>query len=93
MLKDTFIGRLAWTPVSVQFSNILSKLEEHRKLLDLEISNASTEETLNFYAKVEKKLFNDIGQETEPSDDKADKKKKEIGQYRLYSLTEFVTGY
>lgn len=55
-LRESFIGRLVWMPISVQFSDVLSTLKEHKELLDLEISRASTEESLRFYAVLEEKM-------------------------------------
>ncbi len=78
-MKTTFIGRLTLTPVSVQFSDILSKLEEHKTLLDLQISNASTQEALKFYVKMEEKLLKDDKSATEPNGHLTESERQEIG--------------
>jgi hypothetical protein len=48
-----------WTPVTLQYKDILEKLQEHKTLLDFEISNASTQEAMKFYNMVEETLLND----------------------------------
>jgi hypothetical protein len=69
-LKGSLLGRITCRPVTIQYEEILSKLKEHKKLLELEISKASTEEALGFYAKFEemmddsKLLFNSPNQST-----------------------------
>ena len=78
-LKMKFIGRLTWAPVNVQFIAILSKLEEHRKLLKFQLSNASSKEALKFYAMVEEKLLQNDIRIAEPNSHLTDSKKHELG--------------
>jgi hypothetical protein len=58
-LRASFIGRITWKPLRAHFSDILEALEEHKKLLVLELSNASTAEAMKFYTRVERRI-NDI---------------------------------
>jgi hypothetical protein len=44
-------------PIHTQFDNLLSSIKNHEKLLELEISRASTEEALRFYDLMEKKVL------------------------------------
>lgn len=55
-MKASFIGQLLWKPVHAQHTDIVRNLDSHQKLLELELSSASTEEALRFFAEMEKKM-------------------------------------
>lgn len=57
--RVTFVGRLSGQPIRAQFSSLLKNIEDHKKILELEISRASTEEALRFYNKMEINLLQD----------------------------------
>jgi hypothetical protein len=58
-MKASFICRLTWMPIRKQFKNLLSNLKDHKEFLELEISRASTEEALRFYAFYEQNMRKD----------------------------------
>ena len=53
------IGRLMWKPFDVQFNDLLNEFRENAKLLELELSIASSEEAMAFYTAVENR-FRDV---------------------------------
>jgi len=55
--RTSFISQLSRMPIHTQFGNLLSNIKDHEKLLELEISRASTEEALRFYDLMEKKVL------------------------------------
>lgn len=53
----SFISRLALMPIQTQFTSVISSIKDHKELLELEITRASTEEALRFYDKMEEQIL------------------------------------
>jgi hypothetical protein len=74
-LRASFIGRLIWKPFDLQFADVLKRLEDHKTLFELEVSLASTEESLRFYAKYEADL-REVERKLGPGDNSDNKESK-----------------
>ncbi|KAK1768102.1 hypothetical protein QBC33DRAFT_585007 [Phialemonium atrogriseum] len=57
-VKLSLIGRLLWRPFDVQYSGLVSRLQQHSKLFEVEVSLASTEEAMRLFARYEESIKN-----------------------------------
>lgn len=53
----SFISRLAFMPIQTQFTSVISSINNHGELLELEITKASTEQILRFCDQMEDQIL------------------------------------
>ena len=56
--RVSIIGRLMWKPFDVEFGELISRLEEHKKLFEFEATFSVHEEALKFYARYDEEIQN-----------------------------------
>jgi hypothetical protein len=89
-LRASFIGLLIWKPFDLQFADVLKRLEDHKTLFELEVSLASTEESLRFYAKCEANM-REVERKLGARDDSDDKESSSISRSSLFIVDKLST--
>jgi hypothetical protein len=56
--KASFINALVWNPFDKRFNDVILRFDDHRKLFELEMNVASSQEALRFYTTYEEKMRN-----------------------------------
>jgi exonuclease VII small subunit len=86
-LRVSFIGLLIWKPFDLQFADVLKRLEDHKTLFELEVSLASTEESLRFYAKCEENL-REVERKLGAGDDSHEKESSSISRSSWFTVNK-----